>query len=121
MSAITDRDLLLASGYFFDPDEDFEDLPEMKGKIVMSLNDTFFWACADCEIVPDEEVEAVARLFRRYGGCGLYFWAAKKQGHEKVEFKDVQRMIDFVRAEEAQIAREPSSSKRAYMDLEKQP
>lgn len=90
------------------------------GKLLLMLNDCFAWASADCEEVEPESVEDVSRLFRRYGDCGLYYWACKKRSEWSVEFKDVQRMIDFVRREEDLIASEPSSSKRAYMDLPKE-
>lgn len=40
-------------------------------------------------------------------------WAAK--------YKDIQRMIDFVGAEEDQIAREPDSNKRAYLNMKVKP
>jgi len=114
---MTDIELLRGSGAFHD--EDAFDYPDhrLKGKLVLNLNDAFFWACADCEEVPEDEIGAVADLFRSYGQCGLYYWAFKKQKLSKVEFKDIQRMIDFVAAEEAQIAREPDSNKRAYMNL----
>jgi hypothetical protein len=120
---ISDYDFLLATGAFFyrgefgDADEPTDWIPD--GGLAINLNDAFFWACADFEAVTKDEIAEVARIYRRYGQCGLYYWACKKTNGWKVEFKDTQRMIDFVRREEEQIAREPSSSKRAYMDLPK--
>lgn len=83
----------------------------------IDLNDTFFWACADCEEIPDECLVEVDDLYSRYGLCGVYYWVCKRRGTWKVEFKDIQRMIDFVVREEGLRAEEPNSNRRAYRNL----
>ena len=81
----------------------------------INLNDAFFWACSDYEIVADDELPRLAELFFRYGWAGACYWVAiEKRGGEVPEFLDVRRQIEFVKNEEAIIAEEPSSSKRAY-------
>jgi len=115
---MSDLDLLLAAEVFFDDDADLPDEDRwIAGRHMLNLNDTFGWACADTEEVMPEEIPAVARLFRLYGMCGVYYWVAVKRGCETCEFKDVNRFMDFVRREEAQVEREPNGNRRAYMDL----
>lgn len=117
MPSHEDRAFLIASGAMFDPDED--GVP-----FAINLNDTFGWACADGESVPDDKIKEVATLFKRWGYPGLYYWAAKRRGTldgPPSEFKDINRAIEFVRREEDLREREPSSSKRAYMDLPESP
>jgi hypothetical protein len=81
----------------------------------LNLNDAMFWGCADGEYVEDEELPEVARLFWLYGWHGLIYWVMKKRGLDKVEFEDVSRAVQFIRAEEQIRAEEPDSSKRAYL------
>lgn len=105
------RQLLTTAGLFFEPD------PEegMTSAQVLNLNDAFYWACADAEKVPDDELQKLATLFWQYGQCGVYYWVLERRGDKKVEFVDVNRFVEFVRAEEAIRVEEPSSSKRAYL------
>ena len=103
------RELLHAASVFFDADE------EMPGQW-LNLNDTFWWACADAEEVPDDDMPRVAELFRHYGWCGVLYWVWKRRGGDfTVEFQDVRRFIEFVTKEEAIRDEEPSDSKRAYL------
>lgn len=81
------------------------------------FNDVWCWGSADCEALPDAEVPRVAELFKRYGWCGLLYWCSEKRGGCRSEFKDNNRFIDFVKAEEALVASVPDSNKRAYTRL----
>ena len=105
------RKLLTTAKLFFDPD------PEegMTSAQVLNLNDAFYWACSDAEEVPDDELPRLAELFWHYGNCGVCFWVLERRGTKTVEFVDLNRFVEFVRAEEAIRTEEPSSSKRAYL------
>ncbi len=89
------------------------DTDDESGKIELWLNDTFGWACSDVFEVKPEELKTLQRLFQRYGYCGVYYWASKKDGMRS-EFLDINRFIDFVAKEEQLVADVPNSSKRAY-------
>ncbi len=89
------------------------DTDDESGKIELWLNDTFCVASSDVFEVKPEELEVIERLFRRYGFCGVYYWASKKDGIRS-SFLDINRFIDFVAKEEQLVADIPDSSKRAY-------
>jgi hypothetical protein len=113
MDAQEAESLLKAAGVFFDEEDDAP--PH-----TLNLNDTFCWACADCEHVPDEELGRVADLFHRYGWNGILYWVAQRRGGERLEFEDVRRGIQFV-AEEERIRQEAGGdseyayAKRSYV------
>lgn len=100
--------LLKLSGLTLDADD------ELPG-LWLNLNDVFGWGCADGEEITDEDLDEVTRLFIQYGWCGLLYWASKKRGGCRSEFKDINRFIEFVAREEAIITEQPDSSKRAYL------
>jgi hypothetical protein len=104
--------LLYIAGIFYPIDEDE---PEMRQMI--NLNDAFFWAYADCEKVEDDDLIEVAQLFVTYGWCGVYYWVMKKRNllKDEVEFKDINRFINFVKHEEELVKKEPNSDRRAYI------
>lgn len=104
------RALLTASGLFFGADDD--DPPELAQ--TFNLNDTWAWACADGEYVPDAALPEVATLFFRYGYGGILLWVSKLNGGTRSEFADVNRWIDYAKQEEAFRESGPPSSKRAY-------
>lgn len=107
------RMLLLFAGIFYD-DDITEESPELKQ--VINLNDTFYWACSDCQRVTDDELPRIAELFWRYGWCGVLYWVlVEKRKENLVEFADVNRFIEFVAQEEKIRVDEPSQSRRAYM------
>jgi len=87
------------------------------GHLLINFNDTWGWAMAYGEEVPDDEIEEVARLIFQWGWAGLLYWCSEKNDAMRSEFLDNNRCIDFVRHEEQLIASEPSSSKRAYTKL----
>lgn len=107
--------VLKLSGYIFNRDGDE---PGNVDEFLIILNDTWGWACADCEPIPEENLIEVAELFRRYGYCGLLYWAGKKQGVTRSEFEDINRFMDFVKNEEAIMAEVPDSNRRAYAKRE---
>jgi len=109
------RELLRAAVVFFydDPSHlDEDESPDLLQTI--NLSDTWAWACADGEHVPDDELPEVARLFSSYGWCGILYWASERNEQQKSEFCDINRFIEFVRNEEAIRKEEPKDSKRAY-------
>lgn len=108
-----DIELLTLSNALCEP----EDFPDKPGTLIINLNDTFGWACADAEEIPPDAINEVARLFRDWGHAGILYWVSKRRDWERSEFKDINRFIDFVRREEEWKQREPSSSKRAYTDI----
>ena len=64
----------------------------------LNMNDTWAWAWADGEYVPDEELPRVAELFWHYGYCGILYWVSERNEQMRSEFEDINRFIDFVRA-----------------------
>lgn len=48
----------------------------------LNMNDTFWFACADCEMVNKEDIPKVASLFRNFGYKGLTYWVAEKRGYD---------------------------------------
>ena len=84
---------------------------------MLNMNDTFGWALAYSELVPDDKMIEVATLFWRYGHHGLTYWCAELQGWEKSEFHDITRGIQFVRMEEKLRKDVPNTDKRAYKKL----
>lgn len=107
------RQLLTMAGVFFGEDDEDPRMAQM-----LNMNDTWAWACADGEDVPDEELPRVAELFFQYGWCGILYWVSERNNHMRSEFEDINRFIAFVRAEEAIRQEIPSSSKRAYTKRE---
>lgn len=105
------RALLKLADVFFDV-EDGDGDP--KWAQMLNLNDTFCWGCADCEYVSDQDLPEVARLFHRYGWCGVLFWVNRKRNWEVIEFADIKRFVEFVAHEEAIRAEKPDSNARAY-------
>lgn len=96
----------------------FEDADEPQWSQTLNLNDTFGWAIADCESVSDEDLPKVAELFWRYGYAGVLYWVSERRGGQRSEFQDINRFIDFARAEELIRSEEPSDTKRAYLHKE---
>ena len=113
------REFLKNAGVFFydDPSE----LNEGDSVVLLqtiNTSDTWAWACADGEYVPDEELPEVARLYHWYGWCGILYWASERNKQMSSEFRDVNRFIEFVRNEEGIRKEVPDDSKRAYAKRE---
>lgn len=89
------RHLLTVAGLF---DAEGEDAALRQ---TLCCNDTWGWATAWGEYVPDEELPEVARLFVAYGWCGVLYWISERHGQMRSEFDDVNRCVQFVRNEEA--------------------
>jgi hypothetical protein len=66
-------------------------------RLLLNLNDTFHYACADCEVVPPEEYAELKRLMVRYGQCGDTYWAATKRGYDP-EIPRYCKWVEAVRA-----------------------
>lgn len=110
-----EREFLEMAGVFYGPWDDEDDEENEVLARTINLNDTWAWAFADGEYVPDEEIPELARLFWHYGWCGVLYWASKRNDWRRSEFEDVNRFIDFVRNEEAIREEVPGSSERAYL------
>jgi hypothetical protein len=48
-------------------------------RLCLNMGDTFAYACADAEPVPDEELEAVAGIYREHGSNGLVAWVSNRR------------------------------------------
>lgn len=83
----------------------------------LNMNDTWVWASAWCPDVPAGQVAEVAALFRRYGRAGLLYWHSRQEAGMRSEFADVNRMVEFVRREEAVRSEVPDDNERAYHDV----
>ena len=94
----------------------YGDLGE-RDKQTLNMNDTFGWALAWGEYVPDEKLPEVAALFMRHGLAGLLYWVSEQNDGMRAEFEDINRFIDFVRHEEKLIKEIPSSTDRARKKL----
>jgi hypothetical protein len=53
-----------------------------RGKFILNMNDTFWYACSDAEEVGEDEIKEVARLFSTYGWQGIDYWVANKRGYD---------------------------------------
>lgn len=114
MFTVDEARILLSNARVFYGDLGENESP--KYQQTLNLNDTFYWACADCEYVEDNELPRVAELFWRYGWSGILYWVnVEKRNEGKVEFVNVNRHIEFVKNEEAIIKEEPDCCKRAYL------
>lgn len=94
----------------YDEDDEMEHAAQ-----TLNMNDVWGWGTAWAEYVPDAELPVLVDLVRRYGWCGALYWMSERHDGMRSEFADINRMVEFVRAEEA-IARDcPDSSERAYL------
>ena len=87
---------------------------EDSGLFELNMNDTWAWALAWFEEVPDEKIDEVARLFKCWGCAGLDYWVSEQNDGMRSEFHDINRAVDFVRFEEELKKAIPDSSERAY-------
>jgi len=53
--------------------------------IQINLNDTFCFACADCEELPIQELPVAFRAWKAHEHWGLVAWAAMRRGMEPIE------------------------------------
>jgi len=104
------RKLLNAADVFYDADdEDDENI-----KQTLNMNDTWGWAMAMGEYVPDEKLPEVALLFWQYGFAGLLYWVSEQNGGMRSEFPAYNRHLDFVKNEQKMRKKFTESSKWAY-------
>lgn len=124
MDADQARELLKRAGLFYYDDEDPPDVEEYpdpedrkRAAQMLNMNDTWGWATAFGQAITDEELPEVGRLFIRYGYCGVLYWVSEKNEQMHSEFADINRFVDFVRAEEKAIKDCPDWNKRAYFKV----
>lgn len=91
-----------------------EDVEDPRGAQMLNMNDTWGWAVAWGEYVPDEKLIEVAELFWSYGWAGCLYWTSERRDRMRSEFHHINRQIDFVRAEEEFTKRMRNSSELAY-------
>jgi hypothetical protein len=98
-----DKNLLFLSladvGYF---DEEYG--------FMLNMNDTFHYACSDCEEVSEEEAKEVVRLFCTHGYKGLEYWVAEKRGYDP-EIPHYLERVKEVRAIEEKRKKEKEGQK----------
>ena len=109
------RTLLTVADVFYGDDEEATDEENTRSRQTLNQNDVWGWALAWGEYIEDAELPEVARLFLRYGWCGLYYWVSEKHGQMRSEFEDINRFVAFVRNEEVILKDFPNSSERAYL------
>ncbi len=80
----------------------------------LDMNDTFGAALVMSKYVPDDELLEVARLFQRYGECGLIYWVSEKNNQMTSGFPAINRYIEFVRNEEKVRSETENLSQWAY-------
>lgn len=103
------RQLLVALDYAYEPEEETP-----AGELVLDQNDVWAWALAWAEPIPEAALPRIGDLLTRYGYCGLLFWVSERHAQMRSEFEDINRFVDFVRAEETIRAEIPDSNSRAY-------
>lgn len=109
------KKLLSDAGLFYwTADEiDEDDDPDMLQ--TLNMNDTWAWAAAFGQYVPDDKIKEVADLFQTYGFCGVLYWVSEQNNQMESEFSHVNRMVQFVRTEEALRKSVDSRSQYAYL------
>jgi len=63
-------------------DEDEQPPADAKWGYHLNMNDTFYYACADTEFVPLEDIPKLADLCRRYGYDGATYYVAEKRKYD---------------------------------------
>lgn len=108
------RAFLYAADVFYDSLGDDHDPNEDGKRQTLNMNDTWGWALAWGEEVPDDKLIEAAELFWSYGWSGLLYWMSCRHDNMESEFFDNNRAIEFVRNEERIRAEHPGSSACAY-------
>lgn len=106
--------LQLAELFYCNHPSDMEEGDDPKLLQTLNMNDTWAWASGWGEYVPDDELPEVARLFCRYGWCGVLYWMSERHEQMRSKFHDINRFVDFVRNEERIRKEVPDSSDRAF-------
>ena len=92
------KKLLSDAGLFYWPLGECDD-PE--DEQTLNMNDTWVWGSSFGEKVENEDAIELARLFIEYGFCGVLYWVSEKNEQLVAEFSHINRMVQFVRNEEA--------------------
>lgn len=101
--------LLKAADLVFGADDEVDDWER-----TLNMNDVWGWATSWCETIPEESLPEVGRLVRCYGYCGVLYWVSEQHDRMRSEFEDINRFVEFVRAEEGIRQEVIGSNTRAY-------
>lgn len=52
--------------------------------LMLNMNDTFLYACADGQLFDPEDIPEILRIYDSYGSVGLICWAAVVRGYDPV-------------------------------------
>ncbi len=76
--------------------------PHEDGTYSLLLSDTFDFATADAERIPDDEVVGLAQLYKDHGHFALIVWAEDKRGQRVIKplRDDVDKMRDRLKGDE---------------------
>lgn len=85
-----------------------------KSERTLNMNDVWGWACSDGYEVSMEQMPELRRLHDQYGWCGVLYFVDEAEGRHGSEFHHYNRMIEFVRKEEAIRAKHDRHSAYAY-------
>ena len=93
--------LRAADVFFYNDPAELDSAADLDMLQTINLSDTWGYAEANGEYVPDDELPELSRLHWRYGWCGVLYWVSERRGRCRSEFPNINRFIEFVRQEEA--------------------
>lgn len=117
------RKLEAAEVFLYNSKEERDEIPEREKKFrleqALNLNDSYAWAMSDMERVEDEELPRLADLYSLYGWNGILYWVLeeKRKGEDHVEFESVKRALQFIRAEEENLAAAKKENPESFSHL----
>lgn len=110
--------LVNAGVFYYDNEEQWREFgdpePDETFRYELNQNDTWGWACAFGQEVPEDKMSELGELFWRYGYGGVLYWVSEQNQKMRSEFFDINRQVDFVRREERFRKLVSGSSARAY-------
>jgi hypothetical protein len=56
-------------------------------RLVIFCSDTFAFACADAEPVPNEDIDLVARVYAEHQDAGVMAWVAHRRGIDPLSIR----------------------------------
>ena len=83
----TSEKLFAASGGYFLYDDGW----------YVNLNDTWYYACADCEQINKNDYDIVADWFKKFGDAGVLYWVYTKRGNFP-EIPKYKKLIELIKS-----------------------